>query len=110
MQLKGVKKKKEVEFGVWLADKRLVHFSSTQTYEQSNRTINRKGRLYKLEKVGKLRWYFVAPYDRKNVLLQGVLLNAIFLDIESFLFACEYDASFIQVFLSHKLVTTSNKA
>ncbi|PON76661.1 hypothetical protein PanWU01x14_033470 [Parasponia andersonii] len=31
----------------------LVHFSSTQAYEQANRTINKKGRLYKLGMVGK---------------------------------------------------------
>ncbi|POO02460.1 Ribosomal protein [Trema orientale] len=77
----------------------LVHFSSTQAYEQANRTINRKGRLYKLERVGKPQWDFVAPYDGKTVLLQGVPRNAIFLDIERFLSGCEYDASSVQFFL-----------
>lgn len=75
----------------------MVHFSSSQTYNHANREINKKGRLYKLERVGQAQWDHLRPHDGKTVLLQGIPREAIPADVERFLSGCEYDASSIQL-------------
>ncbi|GMN39047.1 hypothetical protein TIFTF001_008273 [Ficus carica] len=76
---------------------KMVHFSSSQTYNHANREINKKGRLYKLERVGQAQWDHLRPHDGKTVLLQGIPREAIPADVERFLSGCEYDASSIQL-------------
>ncbi|KAM7526273.1 hypothetical protein LguiA_016175 [Lonicera macranthoides] len=77
----------------------LIQFPSRNNYDAADRTIKRKGQLYKLERAERSQWDFIKPYDGNFVLLQGIPRNALPDDIERFLYGCQYDASSMQIFL-----------
>ncbi|CAL5420049.1 unnamed protein product [Camellia sinensis] len=63
----------------------MIQFPSRYAYDAAIRAINRKGRLYKLERADRSQWDFITPYDGKSVLLQGIPRNAALDDVERFL-------------------------
>ncbi|KAJ8747075.1 hypothetical protein K2173_014482 [Erythroxylum novogranatense] len=75
----------------------MVQFPSHQAYDIANRTLAKKGRLYRLERADRSEWDILMPYDGKTVLLRGVPRNASIDDVERFLSGCEYDPSSIQM-------------
>ncbi|KAK3227708.1 hypothetical protein Dsin_007570 [Dipteronia sinensis] len=76
----------------------LVQFPSRHAFDNAFKTIIRKGRLYKMEKVSRSDWESLVPYNGKTVILQGIPVNALIDDVERFLAGCEYDSSSIQLF------------
>ncbi|KAM0045446.1 putative nucleotide-binding alpha-beta plait domain superfamily, RNA-binding domain superfamily [Helianthus debilis subsp. tardiflorus] len=76
----------------------MVQFPSRSAYDAALRAVNRKGRLYRLERADRAIWDSIQPYGGKYVLLQGLPPNAILDDIERFLAGCEYDPSDIRLF------------
>ncbi|KAJ7972479.1 Ribosomal S24E family protein [Quillaja saponaria] len=77
----------------------MIQFPSHSAYDYALKVIARKGRLYKLERADRGQWDFIAPYDGKTVLLQGIPRNAIPDDVERFLSGCDYDSSSLNLFL-----------
>ncbi|CAL5351215.1 unnamed protein product [Camellia sinensis] len=63
----------------------MIQFPSRYAYDAAIRAINRKGRLYKLERADRSQWDFITPYGGKSVLLQGIPRNARLDDVERFL-------------------------
>ncbi|XP_024985398.1 uncharacterized protein LOC112521004 [Cynara cardunculus var. scolymus] len=76
----------------------IVQFASRSAYDAAARVVNRKGRLYKLDRANRANWDYVQPYGGKFVLLQGIPPNATIEDIERFLAVCDYDSSNIRLF------------
>ncbi|XP_076947077.1 uncharacterized protein LOC143618913 [Bidens hawaiensis] len=76
----------------------MVQFSSRSAYDAALRAINRKGRLYRLERADRSNWDSIQPYGGKSVLLQGIPPNATLEDVEWFLAGSEYDSSNIRLF------------
>lgn len=72
----------------------MLQFPSQSAYDTALRQVIRKGRLYKIEKVNRTMWDFVAAYDGKAILLQGIPRNALPDDIERFLSGTNYDPNF----------------
>ena len=76
----------------------MVQFPSHNAMDEAVRMINRKGRLYKLERVNREEWDIVTPYNGKTILIQGIPRNAQFVDIERILSGCEFDHSSVNIF------------
>lgn len=76
----------------------MIQFPSLYAFDAAIRAINKKGRLYRLDKADRSQWDLVTPYDGKAVVLQGIPRNALLDDIERFLSGCVYDASTMQIF------------
>lgn len=77
----------------------LVQFPTPDSYDAGIRSITKKGRLLKLDKVDRRQWDEVKPYDGKAILLHGIPRNALIEDVERFLSGCQYDSSSISVFM-----------
>ncbi|KAH7553456.1 hypothetical protein ACOSQ2_030137 [Xanthoceras sorbifolium] len=76
----------------------LVQFPSRHAFDNAIRMLNRKGRLYRLEKIDRSDWDSLMPYNGKTVVLEGIPINALHDDVERFLAGCECDSSSIQMF------------
>lgn len=76
----------------------LVQFPSLSDFNAAFRTLNRKGRLFRLEKTDRREWDFMIPYNGRYVLLQGIPRNALVDDVERFLSGCNYDSSSLEMF------------
>ncbi|XP_057971968.1 uncharacterized protein LOC131160363 [Malania oleifera] len=77
----------------------MLQFCSRDAYDTAIRTINRRDRLYRLERADRSQWDMLTPYDGKYLLLLGIPRNALQDDVERFLSGCEFDASSIQMFV-----------
>ncbi|KAJ4704791.1 putative Ribosomal protein S24e family protein [Melia azedarach] len=77
----------------------MLQFPSHNAFSNAFRAIAKKNRLYRLEKVDRLEWDKIMPYDGKTILLQGIPKNALAEDVERLLSGCEFEASSIQMFL-----------
>ncbi|KAG5584524.1 hypothetical protein H5410_044958 [Solanum commersonii] len=76
----------------------MIQFPTRNSYEATLREGNRKGGLFRMERVGRQQWDTLPRYDGKTILLVGVPRNAVAEDVERFLAGCQYDASAIQMF------------
>ncbi|KAL6336326.1 hypothetical protein AAG906_014496 [Vitis piasezkii] len=75
----------------------MVQFPSRYAFDHAIKVINKKGRLYKLDRADRSQWDPLRTYDGKTVLLQGLPRNALPEDVERFLAGCEFNSSNIQL-------------
>ncbi|KAG0501363.1 hypothetical protein HPP92_001435 [Vanilla planifolia] len=71
----------------------MLRFPSQSSFESALRQTIRKGRLYRLDKIGSGQWDITESHDGRTILLQGIARNAFREDIERFLCGCNYDPS-----------------
>ncbi|MFZ8474659.1 hypothetical protein ACO1MO_13575, partial [Staphylococcus aureus] len=55
----------------------MVQFPSRNAFDAALRTISRKGRLYRMDRINRAQWDPVPPFDGKAVLVQGIPRNAL---------------------------------
>ncbi|KAG0496999.1 hypothetical protein HPP92_001690 [Vanilla planifolia] len=79
--------------GMSQAEPRMLRFPSQSSFESALRQTIRKGRLYRLDKIGSGQWDITESHDGRTILLQGIARNAFREDIERFLCGCNYDPS-----------------
>ncbi|GAV65000.1 hypothetical protein CFOL_v3_08515 [Cephalotus follicularis] len=77
----------------------LMRFPSRDAFDDAFRALNKKGRLYRLEKADREQWDLITPYNGRTILLQGIPRNASADDVERFLSGCNYDASTLEMFV-----------
>lgn len=75
-----------------------LRFLSPYAFGTAYRTVPKKGRLHRLDRIDHATWDTLSPYDGKYLLLEGVPRNALVEDVERFLAGHEFDPSSISLF------------